>query len=211
MSFIYFSEQEKQAANESDIVSFLQRQGQEVKRCGREYMWDSPSGKVSINGSEWYSQYERVGGGAVGLVYHVRSNIVYPRGQNAFDGWSILWYEAWASDRRVAKALWRKAAAALDWSALETAADTRKGRNCCDPDPVAPSVSAIFLAAAARACDDPETAERLEALVDARYLRRENGRLWLDLDPLWRIGATAARLTSLAESRGSRFRRLALR
>lgn len=68
MSFIYFSEQEKQAANESDIVSFLQRQGQEVKRCGREYMWDSPSGKVSINGSEWYSQYERVGGGAVSFV-----------------------------------------------------------------------------------------------------------------------------------------------
>ena len=74
------------------------------------------------------------------------------------------------------------------------------------PDPVAPSVTAIFLAAAARACDDPAKAERLEALVDARYLRRENGRLWLDLDPLWRIGATAARLTSLAESRGSRFR-----
>lgn len=68
MSFIYFSEQEKQAANEADIVSFLQRQGQEVKRCGREYMWDSPSGKVSINGSEWYSQYERVGGGAVSFV-----------------------------------------------------------------------------------------------------------------------------------------------
>ena len=68
MSFIYFSEQEKQAANDSDIVSFLQRQGQEVKRCGREYMWDSPSGKVSIYGSEWYSQYERVGGGAVSFV-----------------------------------------------------------------------------------------------------------------------------------------------
>ena len=33
------------------------------------------------------------------------------------DGRRVHWYEAWASDRRVAKALWRKAA------------DTRKGRN----------------------------------------------------------------------------------
>ena len=42
-----------------------------------------------------------------------------------------------------------------------------------------------------------------------KSIRRENGRFWLDLDPLWRIGATAARLTSLAESRGSRLRGLA--
>ena len=107
------------------------------------------------------------------------------------------------------KVLWKNAAARLDWAALVTVDDKRKGRGCCDPDPVAPSVTAIFLAAAARACDDPAKAERLEALVDARYLRRENGRLWLDLDPQWRIGATAARLISLAESRGSRLRGLA--
>ena len=44
-----------------------------------------------------------------------------------------------------------------------------------------------------------------------KSIRRENGRFWLDLDPLWRIGATAARLTSLAESRGSRLRGLAQR
>ena len=85
MSFIYFSEQEKQAANESDIVSFLQRQGQEVKRCGREYMWDSPSGKVSINGSEWYSQYERVGGGAVSFVQKF-FNASYPNAIKALIG-----------------------------------------------------------------------------------------------------------------------------
>ena len=152
-----------------------------------------------------------LGGGAVGLVYHVQTNLVFPRGQNAFDGWSILFYEAWASYRTLVKALWKNAAGCLDLSALTTVDDKRKGRGCCDPDPVAPSVSAIFLAAAARACDDSETAERLESLVDARYLRRENGRLWLDLDPQWRIGATAMRLISFAESRGARFRSLALR
>lgn len=73
-----------------------------------------------------------------------------------------------------------------------------------------PTVTAIFLAAAVRACNDPETAERLEAFVAARYLRRENGRLWLALDSEWRIGATAMRLISLAESRGSRLRGLTI-
>lgn len=68
MPYILFSEQEKQSANASDIRSFLSSLGQEVKRSGREYTWESPSGKVSINGSEWYSQYERVGGGAVSFV-----------------------------------------------------------------------------------------------------------------------------------------------
>ena len=48
------------------------------------------------------------GGGEVNLVYHVRGNFMYPRGQDALDGWSLLWYESWASDRRVATALWRK-------------------------------------------------------------------------------------------------------
>ena len=68
MPYILFSEQEKQSANASDIRSFLASLGQEVKRSGREYTWESPSGKVSISGSEWYSQYERVGGGAVSFV-----------------------------------------------------------------------------------------------------------------------------------------------
>ena len=58
-------------------------------------------------------------------------------------------------------------------------------------------------------CQARTTAEWLEALVDACYFRRENSRPWLDVDPLWRIGAAAMRLTSLAESRGSRFRGLA--
>ena len=54
----------------------------------------------------------------------------------------------------------------------------------------------------------PETAERLERAVDAKYLRREGGLFWLDLNREWRIGATAMRIISLAESRGSRFREM---
>ena len=68
MPYIHFTEQEKQQANETDIVTYLNSIGEITERHGREYWWESPSGKVSIKGSDWYSQYERVGGGAVGFL-----------------------------------------------------------------------------------------------------------------------------------------------
>ncbi len=148
------------------------------------------------------------GGGEVNLVYHVRGNFMYPRGQDALDGWTLLWYEAWASDRRVATALWRKVRDRLDWSRLDPAGDGTGSMGCCDPRPVSASVASVFLAAASRACGDAETAERLERAVDAKYLRREGGLIWLDVNREWRIGATAMRIISLAESRGSRFREM---
>ena len=149
-----------------------------------------------------------LGGGALGLVYHVRGNFMYPRGHGSLDGWSLLWYEAWASDRRLATAIWSRARRCIDWPRLESCGEEVKEADCCDPQPVSASVAAVFLAAAARACSDPETAERLEKSVDAKYLRREGGLLWLDVNREWRIGATAMRIISLAESRGSRFREM---
>lgn len=68
MPFIKFTEEEKERANATSIADYLTAHGESVKRTGREYMWDAPSGKVSINGGEWYSQYEQVGGGAVNFV-----------------------------------------------------------------------------------------------------------------------------------------------
>lgn len=68
MPFIKFTEEEKERANATSIADYLTAHGESVKRAGREYMWDAPSGKVSINGGEWYSQYEQVGGGAVNFV-----------------------------------------------------------------------------------------------------------------------------------------------
>jgi len=148
------------------------------------------------------------GGGAFNLVYHVRGGFFYPRGQSALDGWSLAWYEPWAADRGTACALWRVAAAAIDWSALEAADDTRGGLGCCDPQPVSPAVTAVFLAAAARACGDAATAERLERAVDARWLQRENGRWYLAVDQAWRTGTSAMRILARAFARGSRFRDL---
>ena len=148
-----------------------------------------------------------LGGGVLNLVYHARSGIFYPYGHPGLDGWSLLWYEAWASNRGTAVALWREAAARIDWSLFDRPTDTVRGRMCCsDPSDVPATASAAFLAAAARACGDDATAERLERALDV-YLVRRDGRCFLDLGRAWRIGATAMRIMALAEKNGSSWRR----
>lgn len=68
MPFIKFTEQEKETANLTDIAAYLSSHGEKVKKSGREYVWEAPSGKVSIRQNQWYSQYERIGGGAISFV-----------------------------------------------------------------------------------------------------------------------------------------------
>ena len=123
------------------------------------------------------------------------------------DGWSLLGYEPWAEKRETSLELWKKAADKLDWEIFDNPSDSKAGEGCRDPQPAPPSVAAAFLAAAARANDDSVTAARLEKAVD-RYLVCPNGLYYLNLDRTWRIGATAHRIISLAESNGSRFRGL---
>ena len=55
-------------ANSMDIVAYLKSHGMSVKRVGSAYEWESPTGKVSIKGNRWYSQYELVGGYPVNFV-----------------------------------------------------------------------------------------------------------------------------------------------
>ena len=149
------------------------------------------------------------GGGALNLVYHVPTGLFYPRGSSGLDAWSLLWYEPWAEKRETVLALWRKAVRKLDWEKLDEASDAKPGSGgCADPQPVPETVKAAFLAAAARACDDPATAERLERTLDAKYLVRTNGLYHLDIGRDWRIAATAHRILALAITNGSRLRDL---
>ena len=150
------------------------------------------------------------GGGAFNIVQHVKSGIMYPRGHNGLDAWSLLWYEPWAADRRAAIALWKECAKRIEWEMLAKDSDSRKKHaNCCDPANVPPITIVSFLAAAARACDDGETAQRLEKIADRSLVRRD-GMLYLDVGREWRIGATANRIIALAIANGSSFRSFAL-
>ena len=105
------------------------------------------------------------------------------------------------------KMRWKEAGKFVDWEKLAAPADTVTGtEGCMNPQQTPDTILAAFLAAAARACDDPVSAERLEHPLDAKYLRRENGFYWLDVGREWRIGAAAMRILALAEANGSRFR-----
>ena len=159
---------------------------------------------------KWALEHYRhplMGGGALNLACHTKTGMFYPRGYSGLDAWSLLWYEPWAEDRKTALALWKEAGKFVDWKKLAAPADTVTGtEGCMNPQQTPDTVLAAFLAAAARACDDPASAERLERPLDAKYLRRENGFYWLDVGREWCIGTTAMRILALAESNGSRFR-----
>lgn len=71
--FIYFTDEQKEQARQTDLLSLLQSQGEKVKRSGTEYEWKDGSQKVTIRGNLWYHQYEQVGGDAIDFVrrfYH---------------------------------------------------------------------------------------------------------------------------------------------
>ena len=67
-SYIHFTEEQKEQARQTDLCDLLQRQGEKLKRSGREYEWRDGSQKVTIRGNLWFHQYERVGGDAIDFV-----------------------------------------------------------------------------------------------------------------------------------------------
>ena len=66
--YIHFTDEQKEKARRTDLVSLLESQGETLKRSGREYEWKDGSAKVTVRGNLWYHQYERVGGDAVDFV-----------------------------------------------------------------------------------------------------------------------------------------------
>ncbi len=155
------------------------------------------------------------GGGQFKILYHQKSGGFVPFGHPAGDGWSLLWYAPWARDPELVRRIWQASAAQFDWGKLEQAhTESEKGTgSCCQPQgldaPLAPVVS--FLAPAARACGDAESATRLEAWLDKHFRTSANGVTWLNTLPKWRIAVTANRIIALALQNGSDLRALVQR
>lgn len=76
-NYIYFTEAQKEQANNIDLESFLRSRGETLKRSGSEWEWKHNGAKVTIRGNEWYHQYEQTGGGAIGFVSRFY-NLDYP-------------------------------------------------------------------------------------------------------------------------------------
>lgn len=68
MSYIKFTDEQKEQARQTDLVYLLKSQGKTVKRSGSEYEWKDGSQKVTIRGNLWFHQYDRVGGDAIDFV-----------------------------------------------------------------------------------------------------------------------------------------------
>ena len=70
MPYIPFTQEQKEQANNTDLVSFLQMRGETLKPCGREYklIYSDGAGQhdsIMIDGSKWYDHKNHEGGGAV--------------------------------------------------------------------------------------------------------------------------------------------------
>lgn len=68
MSFVCFTDKQKERARRTNLVELLRSQGETVKRSGSEYAWKDGSQKVTIRDNLWFHQYERVGGDAIDFV-----------------------------------------------------------------------------------------------------------------------------------------------
>lgn len=67
MAFIPFTDEQKRRANSVDLVDFLQRQGEQLTRSGREWRWKRHD-SVTIRGNRWYRHSREEGGLAIDFV-----------------------------------------------------------------------------------------------------------------------------------------------
>lgn len=66
--FKKYSDEQIQRAADTNLVDFLRKNGQQVKRVGTEYEWMDGDETVSIKNNLWFHQYERVGGTTISFV-----------------------------------------------------------------------------------------------------------------------------------------------
>ncbi len=68
MSYVHYTEQQKDQARRTNIADLILQTGGTLKRSGSEYEWLDGGQKVTIRGNLWYHQYEQKGGDAIDFV-----------------------------------------------------------------------------------------------------------------------------------------------
>ena len=64
---MYYTQEQIDCANQADLVSFLQGQGEQLTRAGQEYRWKRHD-SLTIRGNKWYRHSQSKGGGPVDFV-----------------------------------------------------------------------------------------------------------------------------------------------
>ncbi|NPV89753.1 MAG: DUF3991 domain-containing protein [Firmicutes bacterium] len=65
--YIHFTDEQKHRANSVDLVDFLQRQGEQLTRSGREWRWRRHD-SVTVRGNRWFRHSREEGGLAIDFV-----------------------------------------------------------------------------------------------------------------------------------------------
>ena len=64
---MYYTQEQIDRANQADIVSFLQSQGEQLTRAGNEYRWKRHD-SLTVRGNKWYRHSQSKGGGPVDFL-----------------------------------------------------------------------------------------------------------------------------------------------
>ena len=64
---MYHTQEQIDHANQADLVSFLQSQGEQLTRAGNEYRWKRHD-SLTVRGNKWYRHSQSKGGGPVDFV-----------------------------------------------------------------------------------------------------------------------------------------------
>ena len=67
VSTMYYTQEQIDRANQADLVSFLQSQGEQLTRAGNEYRWKRHD-SLTVRGNKWYRHSQSKGGGPVDFV-----------------------------------------------------------------------------------------------------------------------------------------------
>jgi hypothetical protein len=73
--YIHFTEEQKQAAKQTDLAAFLQSRGEKLKRSGSEYEWVGHH--ITLRGNQFFDQYAGRGGTAVDFAQE-QHGLSYP-------------------------------------------------------------------------------------------------------------------------------------
>jgi hypothetical protein len=143
-----------------------------------------------------------LGQGQIRLAYSLPAHAFIPAGHPGLDGWSLLWYQPWASGAGRAASIWQQTARRVDWSVYAhgpTAAfqQTEQESACCRALSLPLPAVASFLYPAAVACGDATHADLLRAWLDRHNATNLNGMAFLNCSNEYRIGVTAN--TTIAE------------
>ena len=77
---MYYTQEQIDRANQADLVSFLQSQGEQLTRAGNEYRWKRHD-SMTVRGNKWYRHSQSKGGGPVDFVMEFFGNLAAYIGQ----------------------------------------------------------------------------------------------------------------------------------